>query len=88
MRLVKSISLIRVIAITASLAAGIAYSSLTPRIAYACEESGCCNCTSGGTTYSDGACNGTSECRCTYQGTECTGCQWLNNSANCKPLIE
>jgi hypothetical protein len=88
MGLLKSISLLRVTAVAACLAAGIAYSSHTPRIAYACEESGCCTCSAGGSTYSDGACNGTSECRCMYQGTDCIGCQWVNNSANCKPLIE
>jgi hypothetical protein len=83
MRLLKQTSRVRLIAMVACLSAVAVYWSFNPIPAYACEESGCCTCVSGGVEYSDGDCKGKAECRCTYEGTTCTGCSWLQGSANC-----
>jgi hypothetical protein len=83
MPLLKSISYFRLIAVTACLSAVVAYSSYTPKVAYACAEGGCCVCVSAGVEYSGGDCKGKAECVCMYQNGQCVGCQWVQGSSNC-----
>jgi hypothetical protein len=86
MRIFAPISRVRFIAVAACLSAVVIYSSNTPGPAYAWEETPYCNCNSGDQSYGHGACSGTSECRCSFNGGICLGCDWYDNSDKCKPL--
>ncbi len=82
MNLLQKIGWIRLLAMLACLSAMGIYFIFALKSSQAQEI--CCYCTYGDAQYSNGACRGTSECRCMYQNGQCIGCDWVNNSANCR----
>ena len=86
MSLPKRISWIRVIAMVSCLFAAGIYLTFAPTTSRA-DPGDCCVCSYGGGEYSNGACRSGNECRCMYQNGQCVGCEWVNNSANCRGVV-